>query len=78
MKGISLKCKFIIVAILMMCLCLFAISILTAYTMSRIITDKFYAIGKKAHFHSKNFEVFNYSFRGWILLQYYEWYVQFY
>ena len=44
--GKSLKINFILVAISMMCLCLFAISFLTLYMMSNIIEQRFDSIGK--------------------------------
>ena len=44
--GKSLKVNFILAAVLLMCLCLFAISFLTLFTMSSIIQDSFGSIGK--------------------------------
>ena len=41
----SLKVNFIILAVFLMCICLFAISFLTLYMMSNIIEQRFDLIG---------------------------------
>lgn len=56
--GKSLKLNFIIVAVLMMCLCLFAISFLTLYTMESIIVTRFNKIGKYSFNWSLILELF--------------------